>query len=245
MRSLKPFDISIEACNSRQITKTNGSGEIRSGVEKLTRSSLKGLSNRWPFLLIKMGVLQAVSLLGTGYLEASKKANLPFKSPSPKPHLDRTGSVFALPIHCGFPCGILLNTEGSLNLFVEGQSPATRGEDLQAGIPEMNSWLPSATSFCALPVTTLPSLHSCLQQARSMLTDSDRTRCSSEIIKSVKVRRGRQEGDGTENVMTLVAQIARCNAMRNAIRIACPQIASDMQKFFLCFFRQRCENTLA
>ena len=36
-------------------------------------------------------------LLGIGFLLASKKANLSFKSPSPKPHLDRTGSVFALP----------------------------------------------------------------------------------------------------------------------------------------------------
>ena len=37
-------------------------------------------------------------LLGIGLLQASKKANLSFKSPSPKPHLNRTGSVFALPI---------------------------------------------------------------------------------------------------------------------------------------------------
>ena len=44
-----------------------------------------------------MGVLQAFLLLGIGFLQASKKANLSYKSPSPKPHLDRTGSVFALP----------------------------------------------------------------------------------------------------------------------------------------------------
>ena len=37
-------------------------------------------------------------LLGVGLLEASQKANLSFKSPSPKTHLNRTGSVFALPI---------------------------------------------------------------------------------------------------------------------------------------------------
>ena len=36
-------------------------------------------------------------LLGIGFLEASKKATLSFKSPSPKPHLNRTRSVFALP----------------------------------------------------------------------------------------------------------------------------------------------------
>ena len=35
------------------------------------------------------------------FLEASKKANLSFKRPSLKPHLNRTGSVFALPIFLG------------------------------------------------------------------------------------------------------------------------------------------------
>ena len=37
-------------------------------------------------------------LLGIGLVQASKKANLSFQSPSPKPLLNRTGSVFALPI---------------------------------------------------------------------------------------------------------------------------------------------------
>ena len=36
--------------------------------------------------------------LGIGLLEASKKANSSFKCPSSKPYLNRTGSVFALPI---------------------------------------------------------------------------------------------------------------------------------------------------
>ena len=69
-----------------------------SGLEELTRSSLEGVSNRAPFLLIKMGVLQAdFSSLILGFLEASKKANLSFKSPSPKPHLNRTGSSSCTP----------------------------------------------------------------------------------------------------------------------------------------------------
>ena len=36
--------------------------------------------------------------MGVGLLQAPEKANLSFKSPSAKPHLNRTGSVFALPI---------------------------------------------------------------------------------------------------------------------------------------------------
>ena len=36
-----------------------GRGGIYSGVEKLTQSSLKGISSG-PFLLLKMGILQAV-----------------------------------------------------------------------------------------------------------------------------------------------------------------------------------------
>ena len=69
-----------------------------SGVEKLTRSSLKGVSNR-ALIIYKNGRFASrFLLLGLGFLEASKKANLSFKSPSPKPHLSRTGSEFALPI---------------------------------------------------------------------------------------------------------------------------------------------------
>ena len=60
-------------------------------MEKLTRSSLKGLSNRAIFARFASRFL----LLGIGFLEASKKANLSFKSTSLKPHLNQTGSVFA------------------------------------------------------------------------------------------------------------------------------------------------------
>ena len=71
---------------------------LTSGVEKLTRSSLKGLSNR-ALLRIKNGCFASrFLLLGIGFLEASIKTNLSFKSPSPKPLLNRTGSVFALPM---------------------------------------------------------------------------------------------------------------------------------------------------
>ena len=69
-----------------------------SGVEKLTRSSLKGLSDRRPLFAYKNGCFASrFLLLGIGCLEASKKANSSFKSTSPKPHLNRTGPVFALP----------------------------------------------------------------------------------------------------------------------------------------------------
>ena len=73
---------------------TENARETNSGVEKLTQSSLKGLSNR----ALKNGRFASrFLLLGIGFLEASNKANLSFKSPSPKPHLNRTGSAFALP----------------------------------------------------------------------------------------------------------------------------------------------------
>ena len=72
-------------------------GIENSGVEKLTRSSLKGLSNR-ALLAYKNGRFASrFLLLGIGFLEASKKANLSFKSSSPKPPLNWTGSVLALP----------------------------------------------------------------------------------------------------------------------------------------------------
>ena len=69
-------------------------------MEKLTRSSLKGLSNRALFAHENGCFANRFLLLGIGpigVLEASKKANLSFKSPSPKPHLNQTGPVFALP----------------------------------------------------------------------------------------------------------------------------------------------------
>ena len=64
----------------------------------MTRSSLKGVSNR-ALLAYKNGrFASSFLLLGIGFLEALKKANVSFESPSPKPHLNRTGSVFSLPI---------------------------------------------------------------------------------------------------------------------------------------------------
>ena len=68
-----------------------------SGVEKLTRSSLKGFLNRALFAFKNGRFAGSFLFLGIGLLKALKKANLSFKSPSPKPHLNRTGSVFALP----------------------------------------------------------------------------------------------------------------------------------------------------
>ena len=72
--------------------------KLRSGLEKLIRSSLKGVSNTALFAYKDGRFASSFLLLGIGFLEASKKANSSFKSPSPKPHLNRTGSVFALPI---------------------------------------------------------------------------------------------------------------------------------------------------
>ena len=74
--------------------------KIRSG--KLTRSSLKGVSNRALFAYKNGRFASRFLLLGIGFLEALKKTNLSFKSPSPKPHLNRTGSGFALPIRANF-----------------------------------------------------------------------------------------------------------------------------------------------
>ena len=68
----------------------------RGGVEKLTRSSLKGVSNKSLFACKNGHFASSFLLLGIGFLEASKQANLSFKRPSLEPRLDRTGSVFAL-----------------------------------------------------------------------------------------------------------------------------------------------------
>ena len=63
----------------------------------MTWSSLKGVSNRALFAYKNGRFPSSFLLLGIAFLEALKKANVSFKSPSPKPHLNRTGSVFALP----------------------------------------------------------------------------------------------------------------------------------------------------
>ena len=55
--------------------------DLTSGVEKLTRSSLKGVSNRALFLYKNGHFASSFLLLGIAVLEASKKANLSFKSP--------------------------------------------------------------------------------------------------------------------------------------------------------------------
>ena len=86
-------------------------------MEKLTQSSLKGLSNRALFAYKNGRFASRFLLLGIGFLEASKKANLSFRSPSPKPQLNRTGSVFALPINFG---------GNSLTLTVAELGPAVK-----------------------------------------------------------------------------------------------------------------------
>ena len=66
-------------------------------MKKLTQASLKGVSNRALFACKNGRFASNFLLLGVGFLEASKQANSSFKSLAPKPHLNRTGSVFALP----------------------------------------------------------------------------------------------------------------------------------------------------
>ena len=56
-----------------------------SGVEKLTRSSLKGLSNWAPFAYKNGRFASRSLLLGIGFLEASKKANCLSKVPLQNP----------------------------------------------------------------------------------------------------------------------------------------------------------------
>ena len=74
------------------------SSKLRSG--KTDPVQFKGVSNRAGLFAYKHGrFAKSFLLLGIGFLEASKKANLSFKSPSPKPHLNGTGSGFALPIN--------------------------------------------------------------------------------------------------------------------------------------------------
>ena len=62
-------------------------------MRKLTRSSLNGVLNRALFAYENGCFASRFLLLGIGFLEASKKANLSFKSPSSEPLLNRTGSV--------------------------------------------------------------------------------------------------------------------------------------------------------
>ena len=89
----------------------NAQAKIRSG--KLTLSSSKAFLNRALFAYENGHFASGFLLLGIGLLEASKKANLSFKSPSPKPHFNRTGSVFALPKKGTFPRQMWLSFSGS------------------------------------------------------------------------------------------------------------------------------------
>ena len=68
-----------------------------SGVEKLTRSSLKGFLNRALFAYKRWAFCKQFSPLRYRTSISLEKGKLSFKDPSPKPHLNRTGSVFALP----------------------------------------------------------------------------------------------------------------------------------------------------
>ena len=93
----------IEQCNAPILLGPPISFWLFSGVEKLTRSSLKGVFKQTPFY--KNGrFASSLLLLGVGLLQASKKAHLSFRSPSAKPHFNRTGSVFALPMFIHFVC---------------------------------------------------------------------------------------------------------------------------------------------
>ena len=71
---------------------------LESGVATLTG----------PFLLKKWAFCRQFSPLRNRIFRSfEKKANLSFKSPSPKPHLSRTGSSLALPIDVVFVSSLL------------------------------------------------------------------------------------------------------------------------------------------
>ena len=70
---------------------------IRSG--KTDPVQFKGLLKQGPFFLLLeiWAFCKQFSPLGYRTFMSLTKANLSFKSPSPKPHVNRTGSAFALP----------------------------------------------------------------------------------------------------------------------------------------------------
>ena len=84
-----------------RLSRSNELVLLSSGVQSLTRSSLKGGLKQSPFCLQKWGVLQATCpLSGIGLYKRKlppKNANLSAKSPSSKPLLTQTSSVFPLP----------------------------------------------------------------------------------------------------------------------------------------------------
>ena len=95
-----------------------------------------------PFLLVKMGVLQAGLLLSwTGLLQ---EANLSFKSPSSKPLLSWTGSVFALPIFSQF-C-----TANFLSSYLLGDVPRKLLQAKSHQNPAKCIQWKSPTHFCRL-----------------------------------------------------------------------------------------------
>ena len=85
----------------KKLVRRNWSGFVRSG--KTDPVQFKGyFFLTGPFFAYKNGrFASSFLLLGRGLLYASKKVNVSFKSPFPKPHLNRTGSVLALPNQVG------------------------------------------------------------------------------------------------------------------------------------------------
>ena len=90
-------------CNSvlrgREDKDTNDNVVIKVWHHGLIRSGKTDpvVSNRALFAYKNGRFASRFLLLGIGFSEALKKANLSFKSPSPEPHLIQTGPVFARP----------------------------------------------------------------------------------------------------------------------------------------------------
>ena len=88
-------------------------GHLKLGRLKMFRSGktdpvqFKGRFKHNPFCLQNGRFATSFLLSRIGFLEASKKANLCFKRSFPKPHLNWTGSVFALP-KCDVTAKVLL-----------------------------------------------------------------------------------------------------------------------------------------
>ena len=94
-----------------------------SGVEKLTRSILKGLSNRALFAHKNGHFASRYLLLGIGYLKASKKANCLSKVPLRNPIKPDRVSFFCTP-KINYRQTLLL---GEINFQLQIQNRAARG----------------------------------------------------------------------------------------------------------------------
>ena len=70
---------------------------VNSGSGKTDPVEFRGGFLTGPFLLIKWAFCKQFSPLRYRIFISSKMTNLSFKRPSPKPHLEQTGSVFAPP----------------------------------------------------------------------------------------------------------------------------------------------------